>query len=80
MSDEHLTRQDLIYIARALRVAAGVDDAKAADREFISSKTVFQKSAREQRTLAEKGRAHREAGAISGRRFIGIRGLARRYR
>jgi hypothetical protein len=54
MSDEHLTRQDLIYIARALRVAAGVDDAKAADGEFISSKTVFQKSAREQRTLAEK--------------------------
>jgi hypothetical protein len=31
-----------------------VDDAKAADGEFISSNTVFQKSAREQRALAEK--------------------------
>jgi hypothetical protein len=54
MPNEQLTRQDLIYIARALRVAAGVDDAKAADGEFISSKPVFEKSAREQRALAEK--------------------------
>jgi len=51
---EQLTRQDLIYIARALRVAAGVDDAKAADGEFISSKPLFQKSAGEQRARAEK--------------------------
>ena len=38
MADEHLIRQDLIYIARELRVAAGVDDVETADGEFISSK------------------------------------------
>jgi hypothetical protein len=54
MPDEQLTRQDLIYIARALRVAAGVDDAKAADGEFISSRPAFERSASEHRALAEK--------------------------
>lgn len=51
---EELTRQDLIYIARALRIAAGVADAKATEAEFISSRPAFQKSAGEQRALAEK--------------------------
>jgi hypothetical protein len=54
MPEERLTRQDLIYIARALRVAAGVGDAKAADGEFMSSRAVVEKSAGEPRALAEK--------------------------
>jgi hypothetical protein len=54
MAEEQLTRRDLIYIARALRVAAGVDDAKATEGKFVSSRTVFEGSASEQRALADK--------------------------
>jgi hypothetical protein len=54
MTEERLTRQELIYIARALRVAAGVDDTKAQDGEFISSRSIFEKAASEQRDLAAK--------------------------
>jgi hypothetical protein len=35
-------------------VAAGVDDAKAAEGKFVSSRAVLEKSAGEQRALAEK--------------------------
>jgi hypothetical protein len=54
MPEEQLTLQDLIYIARALRLAAGVDDTKARDGKFVSSKAMFETSASEQRALAEK--------------------------
>jgi hypothetical protein len=49
-----VTQCNLIVAVYVTMNAAGVDDAKAADGEFISSKTVFQKSASEQRALAEK--------------------------
>jgi hypothetical protein len=54
MPEEHLTCQDLIYIARALRVGASVDATKATEGEFVSSRTVFDDSTSEQRALAEK--------------------------
>jgi len=51
---EELTRQELIYIAHAPREAAGVADANAADGKFQACKGAFEKSAAQQRALAEK--------------------------
>lgn len=51
---ETLTSQDLIYAAHALRVSAGVNDAKAKDPKHGSCQHVFESSAESQRKLADK--------------------------
>ena len=54
MFEEQLSRQELIYIACALRVAAGVADSEAGDGKFFSSRAIFERSASDQRALADK--------------------------
>lgn len=49
-----LSRQDLIYAARALRVAALVDERKAEEPVFFSSRDIFKNAAQAQRDLADK--------------------------
>lgn len=49
-----LSRQDLIYAARALRVAALVDEKKAEEPVFFSSRDIFKNAAQAQRALADK--------------------------
>jgi hypothetical protein len=51
---EDLTSQDLIYAAHALRVAASLDEKKATEDVFFSSREIFLKAAQSQRKLADK--------------------------
>lgn len=51
---ERLTRQDLIYAAHALRIAANASEEQAKRPLPSSSKAVFESSAQSQRELAEK--------------------------
>lgn len=51
---ESFTRQELLYIAQALRVSAGASEASAQEPKFFSSQQIFLKAAQSQRELAEK--------------------------
>lgn len=51
---ETFTRQELIYIARALRVEAGVNDDKAKDPKYGTAQHNFSSAAEALRKLAEK--------------------------
>jgi hypothetical protein len=52
--EERLTRQDLIYAAQALRVAARVSEKKSQDPTFSSSGEIFARAAESQDALAAK--------------------------
>lgn len=51
---ESFTKQELLYVAQALRVSANVSEARAQDPAFFSSREIFVKAAKEQRDLAQK--------------------------
>ena len=52
--DEVLTRQDLTYVAGALRQAARLAEKQASNPGLTSMKAVFERAAREQDALARK--------------------------
>jgi hypothetical protein len=51
---EELTRQELIYVANALRQAARLAEKQAADPGFTSMRRVFERSAMDQDALSDK--------------------------
>lgn len=51
---ESLSRQELIYAARALRVEASLTEAKAQDPKYGTAQATFARSAESLRTLADK--------------------------
>lgn len=59
---ESFTKQELTYVAHALRISAGMSESRAQDPAFFSSREIFVKAAKEQRDLAQK--AERMAKAM----------------